>query len=155
MSELYGVPHRVSVYWTDPIKYREFTEWESEWYEVLYVVRKMKKILYVGMAYDQYAHFRLSNHHKLGKIVKEEGVNGLTITYGERVVEGGRRLSRTRIGEIENLLIYIYDPKHNERKIKTYKGRYLIVYNSGPGNPFDRVVTTKWVHEDDWIKVRC
>lgn len=149
MSDLYDVPHRVSVYWTNPIKYAEFSDWESEWYEVLYVIRKRRKILYIGMAYDQYAHFRLTNHHKLGFIIEKEGTNGLTITYGERVVEDGRRLSRKRIGAIENLLIYIYDPKYNEKKIKTYKGRYLLVYNSGPGNPFDRVVTSKWVHDED------
>ena len=98
------------------------------------VIRKRKKVLYIGMAYDQYAHYRLANHRKLDLIVEEEGANGLTITYGERVVEEGRRLHKDRIGEIETLLIYLYEPTYNERKNKKYRGRCLIVYNSGPGS---------------------
>ncbi len=135
-------PRRVSVRWFKPIPYSDLRDWKGEYYEVLYVVYKGSEILYVGMAYDQYVDIRLGNHHKLSEIAKIENQRGLVISFGELRLKHGRRLSRRLVEEIENLLIFYYEPKYNKRGIYTYTGRELVIRNSGPGNPFDQTVSS-------------
>ena len=102
------------------------------------------------MAYGQYTHERLGNHHKIEEIASDVGEDNLTISIGERVMENGQRMSKKRVGEIENLLIYSYKPPYNMSKHRTYRGRPLIVNNSGPGNPFNDIISTSSVDHDDW-----
>lgn len=143
---------RVSVRWFKPIRYDDLNNWEGDYYDVLYVVTKMRKPVYIGMAYRQTVNQRLANNKTLKRIAKIEGLRGLSVAFGERIVKEGKRLSEKRVRAIENLLIYTYKPKHNKRGKKTYRGRPLIIDNGGPGNPFDKVVTTSKVNSAEWIR---
>ena len=145
-------PERISVRWCKRIRYADLKNWEGGYYDVLYAVCKMGKPIYVGMAYGETVDQRLANHPTLRRIAKREGIRGLMVTFGEFVVKEGKRLSWNRVRDIENLLLYVYKPKHNKKGTKTYRGRPLMVDNGGPGNPFDKVVTTSWVDSADWIR---
>ena len=141
---------RVSIYWSEPILYSELGESRNRWYDVFYKISSGTEVMYIGLAYKKHVKRILKNHHKLESIVENEGESEVRISFGEYVVKEGRRMSKNRVYEIENLLIYKYKPPYNRQSHETYGGRYLIIYNSGPGNLFDSVDTPSSFDENHW-----
>ena len=151
MSEgSYDNPRYVRIKWVGPIRYLELRKWGSDHYDLLYVVyrargQQRRTRLYIGHAYRQKAIKRLLNptHKVRRRIAQEQGLEKLKVSIGEIKFKEGRRKSKRLIEEIENLLIYVYEPMYNKKKVWSYHGRRIVIRNSGKGSLFHKVVDSR------------
>ena len=133
--------------------------YEDDAREVLYAfVRKYRyggkyrrEVLYIGIARKQDFRNRFRNHHKLPDIEAyvENRRGELVVKIGRVILEEGKRLTQKKVEEIENLLIYVMEPKFNDRKTKSYGGRDILIENSGIYKPLPKYVLVL----DDEIRV--
>lgn len=143
-------PRLVTLKWFKPIPYSELDRWLDEYYEVLYFVyqgkgRQARTRFYLGQAYSQDIVQRLKHsEHKIHGIAKEQGHVGLKVSFGELKIKEGRKISSKLVNDIENLLIYVYEPKYNERGIWSYSGRHLVIKNTGRCTFFDKKVDSRY-----------
>ena len=128
----------VEVEWYGPYKIdtvvEEFHEYED--FGLYMITRRWgeypEKILYIGLTYSQDFSTRLSQHTW---VYDEIGTLKVRVGY---LLE--KRSSEKRLRDVENLLIYVYQPKYNDKGKSTYSGRDLKIINSGRRGPLDKEV---------------
>lgn len=130
----------VEIEWYGPYKIdtvvEEFHEYED--FGVYMITRKWgkyaEKILYIGMTYRRDFAQRFSEHWRdwLSEVI---GTVKVRVGYLHE-----KKSSEKRLRDVENLIIYVYEPEYNEIGKSTYSGRDLIIINSGRRGPLDREV---------------
>jgi len=149
-NKLVEVDRHYVINWTER-RLDKIAEHEDEARQVLYAFVKKyrygdkyrKEILYIGIAQRQYFKDRFKNHHKLPHI--KEWMKGkwgdIVVKLGTvEVKKGGKNLTRNRVEEIENALIYYMEPLFNEKKVWSYTGKPIVVENKGTYKPFPRKI---------------
>jgi len=140
---------KVIVHWSKDIsveKLNTHTERNNEHlYLVLrkhpYIPFKKYRPLYIGMAYRQSVYRRLKNHHKLGKIIKQQfGLGKIVVRIGQIRFSSKNRISQDLVDDIESVLIINEQTRYNVVSRKKYNGRPLDVTNKGKYRPLHRRV---------------
>ncbi|MGH7774300.1 MAG: hypothetical protein ACREQA_18905 [Candidatus Binatia bacterium] len=103
------------------------------------------RLLYIGKVYDQYAGFRLTqpDHARRRKtIVRRYPRHRLAVSLGEIVMPYGEKLTRTRVDEVERLLIFANLPELNRQNRETHSVQwdYVIENNGSFGTMY------RWLH---------
>lgn len=122
MKPLWHEEHwHVEINWSRPVEYEQLLENGSSQDEVanLYLISarfgvKSPKTIYIGKTYDQWVSKRLSqSDHKIRYVKFCEGYprHQIYVSHGVVTIHDGK-LTRSRIDEIERILIYANDPTH-------------------------------------------
>jgi len=108
----------------------------------IYEVRgqKPKKLLYIGETYSQIFSKRLQQH-KREWFHEYEGVK-MAVSFGTIVLSKGRKFSQQIVFDIERILIHKLIPPCNTSGKRGYKGRDIIVINTGDTGLLPSVVST-------------
>ncbi len=145
-------PYQVKVQWTRDIEVADLPQYECRKRDHLYVIIRKRSILgiparkvfYIGMAYKQSVVSRLSDHHKLPKIVSQRLKRGkVVIRVGEIRLPIGKRMSLQVVRDVESALIYDHQPEFNQMSIASYRGRTILVRNKGKRKPLPRIVDSR------------
>ncbi len=138
---------KVTVHWSKDISVEELNTHKERSNEHLYLVLrkhpyipfKKYRPLYIGMAYRQSVYRRLKNHHKLGKIIKQQfGLGKIVVRIGQIRFSSKNRISQDLVDDIESLLIINEQTRYNVISRKEYKGRALDITNRGKYRPLHR-----------------
>jgi len=113
----------------------------SEGWGVYAICRKWgvapEKVLYIGRAYWQNFRIRLPQHSWIA-----ETWGTVRVRFAEIEPEPGRIASRKRTDDVEALLIYSLQPARNTHGKNTYRGRELLIINSGRRGPIPQRVAS-------------
>jgi len=103
--------------------------------------RGREKLVYVGRVYWQSFAKRLSQHRRdwLDERYDDDEV---AVYFGVVRPSTGRRISFERVADAEGLLIHELTPPHNTASKRGYKGRDLLVINTGKVGDLDQIVTS-------------
>lgn len=94
------------------------------------------KLLYIGRTYWQEFGKRLKQHKWLDRVYGAK-----SIYFGIVELPEGRRISFERIRDIEEFLIHFYHPPFNTASKKGYRGRDILVVNTGKVATLDKVAS--------------
>ena len=98
-----------------------------------------KKLLYIGETYTQVFGKRLRQHQKEW-LYRYDGVK-MTISFGAICLPTGRKISRQIVLDVEGVLIHSLIPPCNTSGKKGYRGRGIIVINTGKNGTLPKVVS--------------
>lgn len=103
------------------------------------------RLLYVGKVYDQYAGFRLTqkDHAQRRKtMVRRYPRHRLVISLGEMEMSYGGKVTRSRVDEVERLLIFGNLPELNRQYRQTHGAQWdYVMENTGSFGTMYR-----WLH---------
>ena len=142
----------VTIKWSKEYFTKHLKKHRDRPHEHLYmIVRKRnymgipaRKILYIGMAYEQTPTERLKDHHKLPKVLKKWFQFGsITVRFGKIILPRRKRMTAAIVRDIEAALIYTFQPKHNEMSKNSYRGRSLEIHNRGRRRPLPKCFEIK------------
>ena len=102
-----------------------------------------ESLLYIGKTIDVFS--KRLRKHKRKKVVN---MRGIRFRVGYLELEDGKRMSKSKIKESENLLICILRPELNLRDLDTYDGRDLKIINKGKRGPLRKTVSSNLLK--DW-----
>ncbi len=88
-----------------------------------------KKLLYIGETYSQGFSKRLKQH-KREWIPKYEGIK-MSVCFGKICLPEGRKISQQIVFDVEGLFIHNLIPPCNTSGKKGYRGRGIVVINTG------------------------
>lgn len=103
-----------------------------------------KQLLYVGKAgISQTIADRLMQHRQGTKrFMSNQEEDKLSVCFGIiRTFEGSNIVSQ-QLNDVESFLIYYGKPQTNARGKERYKGKPLIIVNTGERGSFDKVIST-------------
>ena len=118
-----------------------FGAWED--FGIYMITRKWgdsEKILYIGLVYWRSFAERIAEHDRdllwnvRGKI---------NVRVGRIRLGGGSKHSYERMEDVENLLIYMYQPEFNYKGRGWYYGREIKIINLGRRGPLDKIVSSE------------
>ncbi len=93
------------------------------------------RLFYIGKIYDQYAGFRLAqkDHARRRKtIIRQYPRHRLVVSLGEVEMPYGGKVTRSRVGEVERLLIFANLPELNRQNRQTHGAQWAyVVENTG------------------------
>lgn len=111
------------------------------------------KLLYVGVAFRQHVVTRMKQDHSAySSIVRYIATNrkrDLLVMIGGVLEHSAQRLRREFVEHIESLLIFRNKPRFNVRSTGDYRGRDLVVINSGYFEPLKRTSACCTTHRND------
>jgi len=99
---------------------------------------KSSNLMYIGKTYWQGFGKRLQQHrrqwlHRLdGKV---------TIHFGVVVLPQGKKISYERVSDIEEFMIHYYHPLFNTASKKGYRGRDILIFNTGKIGTLDKMTS--------------
>lgn len=106
-------------------------------YAIYEMKNRIAKLLYLGETYRQTFGKRL-NQHKKEWLFR---INGkVVICFGTLFLPEGKRISSQRILDIEAVMIHSLRPPYNQLHKKGYKGRNILVINTGKTLCLDPIV---------------
>jgi hypothetical protein len=109
-------------------------------YTINEVKGKSSKLLYIGETYWQSFGKRLKQHKRdwLNRIKGK-----LVVYFGIVVLPEGKRISYSKISDVERVLIHTHVPPFNTVSKRGYGGRDIMICNLGKTGSVERLVCTK------------
>ena len=115
-----------SIYWL-PTNLTQLVDKEDYyWYAITDL---QKRLLYIGMTFDQSIQNRLSNRHHILARYANLGPD-LIVWLGEIRYSNHRRVTRSMVEDVEALLIYLNQPSDNEQFKASYTRRNNLLIRS-------------------------
>ncbi len=94
-----------------------------------------EKLMRIGQTYDQAFYQRLNAY----RMVVQASPRDWFVRFGA-FASAQSRISRERLTDVENLLIFVYQPEFNKRGRNRYVGRDIEIVNRGRRGPIDAVI---------------
>lgn len=107
-------------------------------YSIYGIRNKNIELIYIGETYGQQFGKRLQQH-KREWLHRVKGK--MQIRYGTIVLAKGKVISQTKVPDIEATLIHHYIPPFNTVSKKGYRGRDLLIFNTGSKGTLDKIVS--------------
>lgn len=93
------------------------------------------RLLYVGKIYDQYDGFRIAQKDRARRrktMMRRYPRHRLVVSLGEVEMSYGGKVTRSRVGEVERLLIFANRPDLNRQNLQTHGAqRAYVIENTG------------------------
>ena len=102
------------------------------------------RLLYVGLAYKQTVHKRITQDHRSWDLMcryasEHRKEREVLVMLGRLHDYNAERVTKELVHDIEALLIFKNKPKMNKRSRDSYGGRPLVVVNGGDREPLRRI----------------
>jgi hypothetical protein len=107
-------------------------------YAIFEMKNRVAKLLYLGETYRQTFAKRL-NQHKKEWLFRIDGK--LAVCFGTLFPPEGRRISSQRILDVEAAMIHSLRPPYNQLSKRGYRGRNILIINTGKTLCLDPVVS--------------
>ena len=133
---------KVTIVWSGPYSIdsarNRFRGWED--FGIYMITRKWgekERIIYIGLVYWRTFADRIAEHERDWLWALRGQIR---VRVGKIQLKRGKKHSIKRTEDIENLLIYAYQPEYNEKGKAGYYGREIEVVNRGRRGPLDEIV---------------